>query len=79
MNEQSLTTQLRDILKMYSASNVLCVLAEIYQVSSRVSCVPSLSREHLLRAILLYQTAYMIDQPKRFETAIVGAKPDQEN
>jgi hypothetical protein len=78
MNEQSLTAQLRDILKMYSASDVLCVLAEIYQVSSRLSCVPSLSGEHLLRAILLYQTAYMIDQVERFETAIVGAKPESE-
>jgi hypothetical protein len=77
MND-SLTTQLRDILKMYSASDVLCVLAEIYQVSSRVSCVPSLSREHLLRAILLHQTAYIIDQVGRFETAIVGAKSKSE-
>lgn len=77
MND-SLTAKLRDILKTYPVSSVLNVLAEIYQVQSRVSAIPSLSRQHLLMAILLYKTAYMIDQPERFETAIVGAKRERE-
>lgn len=77
MND-SLTAELRDILKTYPVSSVLNVLAEIYQVQSRVSAIPSLSRQHQLMAILLYQTAYMIDQPERFETVIVGAKPERE-
>lgn len=77
MND-SLTAELRDILKIYPVSSVLNVLAEIYNVQSRVSAVPSLSRQHLLTAILLYQTAYVIDQPERFETAIVGSKPEKE-
>lgn len=77
MND-SLTAELRNILKVYPVSSVLNALAEIYNVQSHVSVIPSLSRQHLLTAILLYQTAYMIDQPERFETAIVGAKPERE-
>lgn len=74
----SLTAELRDILKTYPVSRVLSVLAEIYNVQSHMSAIPSVSRQHLLRAILLHQTAYMIDQPERFETAIIGARPERE-